>query len=72
MDFKSYGGQHDIVLRLNKILYGQAGAARLWYENFRNDLLDHSFVMNKLDTCLFVSKTMICVVYVDGCLFWAR
>ena len=32
--FKSDGGQHDIVLKLNKSLYGQAKAARLWYEKF--------------------------------------
>ena len=30
--FKSDGGQHDVVLKLKKILYGQAEAARLWYE----------------------------------------
>ena len=38
-DFKSDGGQHDIVLKLKKILYGQAEAARLLYEKLRNDLL---------------------------------
>ena len=27
--FKSDGGQHDVVLKLKKILYGQAKAARL-------------------------------------------
>ena len=31
-DFKSDGGQFDVVLRLNKGLYGQAKAARLWYK----------------------------------------
>ena len=39
---------------------------------FAKWLLDRSFVMSKLDTCLFISKTVICVVYVDDCLFWAR
>ena len=29
-------------------------------------------MMSKVDTCLFMSKTVICVVYVDDCLFWAR
>ena len=28
--------------------------------------------MRKVDTCLLMSKTVICVVYVDDCLFWAR
>ena len=31
-DFKSDGGQNDVVLKLKKSLYGQAKAARLWYE----------------------------------------
>ena len=28
--------------------------------------------MSKVDPCLFMSKTVICVVYVDYYLFWAR
>ena len=28
--------------------------------------------MSKVDPCLFVYKTVIFVVYVDYCLFWAR
>ena len=71
-DFKSDGGQHDGVLKLNKSLYGRAEAARLWYEKLGNSLLERGFVMSKVDTCLFMSKTVICVVYVDDCLFWAH
>ena len=26
--------------------------------------------MVKVDPCMFMSKTVICVVYVDDCLFW--
>ena len=29
-------------------------------------------MMSKVDLCLFISKTVICVVYVDDCLFSAR
>ena len=29
-------------------------------------------MVSKVDPCLFMSKTVICVVYVDYCLFWAR
>ena len=32
-DFKSDGGKNDVVLKLKKSLYGQAEAARLWYES---------------------------------------
>ena len=30
--FKSDGGQHDVVLKIKKSLYGKAEAAHLWYE----------------------------------------
>ena len=30
------------------------------------------FVVRKVDPCLFKSKTVICVVYADCCLFWSR
>ena len=29
-------------------------------------------MMSKVDPCLLMSKTVICVVYMDDCLFWAR
>ena len=70
-NFKSDGGQHDVVLKLKKILYGQAEAARLWYEKLQNGLLYRGFVMIKVDHCLFMSKTVIYVVYVDDCLLLA-
>ena len=71
-DFNNDGGQHDVVLKLKKSLYGLAEPARLWYEKLRNGLLERGFVMSKVDPCLFLYKTLICVVYVDDCLFWAR
>ena len=50
-DFKSYGGQHDVVLKLKESLYVQAKAACLWYETLRNSLLpplfyQHLFLFN--------------------------
>ena len=43
--FKITGGKFDIVLKLKKILYDISKATNLWYENFRNVLVDHFFVM---------------------------
>ena len=71
-DLKIYGGQHDVVLKLKNSLYGQAKHARLWYENLLNVLLERGFVMSNVDPCLFISKTVMCVVYADDCLFWER
>ena len=71
-DFNIDGGYDDFILKWKKSLYVQAEAARLWYENLRNDLLERGFVMSRVDTCLFISKTVIFMVYVDDCLFWER
>ena len=60
--FKSDEEQGDVVLKLKKSLYGQAEAARLWYEKLRNGLLERGFVMSKVDPWLFMAKTVICVV----------
>ena len=56
---------------LNKILYGQAEAARLWYKNLWNGFLYCGFLVSKVDPCLFMSNTVISVVYVDDYLFFA-
>ena len=71
-DFNSDGGQHDVVFKLKESLYGQAKDARLCYEKLRNGFLERGFVMSKVDPCLFMSKTVIRVVYMDDCLFWER
>ena len=70
--FKNDGGQDDFVLKLNKSLCGKAEAARLFYEKLINGLLERGFLMSKVDSCLFMSKTVIFVVYVDDCLLWSR
>ena len=49
-DLKSDGGKCDVVIILKKILYGKYEAARLWYEMFRNVLLERVFVTSKVDT----------------------
>ena len=45
-DFKSDGGQDDVVLKLKKSIYGQSEAAHLWYEKLQNGLLESGFVNN--------------------------
>ena len=66
------GGKFDVFLRLKKSLYGQDESARIWFEKFWNSLLDHGFMVSKVDPFLFMSKTVIGVVYVDDFLFWSH
>ena len=63
--FHSDGKKHDVVLRLNKSLYGEAKSARLWYEILLNSLLDFGFAVIKVDPCLFMSNNWICVIYME-------
>ena len=70
--FKSDGGQYDVVIKLKTSLYGQDKAARLCHEKLRNGFLGRGFVMSTVDPCLFMSETVICVVYVDDCIFWSH
>ena len=71
-DFKSNRRQCDVVLILKKSIYGQAEATRLWYEKLQNRLFNLGFVIIKVDPCLFMSKTVVCGINVDGCLFWSH
>ena len=64
-------GQCDVVIRLRNSLYGQDKVAHLRYEKYQNCLLHRNSVASKVDTCPFMSNTLIYVVYADDCLFWA-
>ena len=64
--------QCDVVIRLNKILYVQYEYARLWYEKLIDGLLDSGFVVSEVYPCLFMSNTVIYVVYVNDRPFWSH
>ena len=60
------------VLKLNKSLYGQVDAPKMWYDKLRAGLEERGFTACKADPCLFISKKVICVSYVDDCLWFAK
>ena len=68
-DFNSNGVQWNFFFRFKKILYGQAKASLFLYKNLWIGLLDHSFVVSKVYPCLFMSKNINFMVYVDDFLF---
>ena len=67
--FKSNGEKFDVVLILNKILFVQDKDTRLWYEKLQYGLLDHGFVVRKVDLCLLMYKALVFVAYMYDCLF---
>ena len=66
------GFPQDHVLKLNKSLYGQADAPRMCYDKLRAGLEARNFTACKADPCLFISKKVICICYVDNCLWFAK
>jgi hypothetical protein len=55
----------ESVLKLNKALYGQLDAPKRWYDKLRAGLEARGLVASKVDPCLFISKHLICMIYVD-------
>ena len=68
--FKSDGGKYDVIIRFKKCLYCQDKSSRLWYKKVLNVFLYRGFVVSKVYPWLFMPKTVICVLYVDDCIFW--
>ena len=60
------------ALKLNKSLYGQVDAPKRWYDKLRKGLEARGFKACKADPCLFISRKVICICYVDDCLWFAR
>eukprot|EP00957_Ditylum_brightwellii_P156396 11903125-Ditylum_brightwellii.AAC.1 len=66
------GFLRDKMLKINKRIYGQADAPRMWYDKLRAGLEVRGFTACKADPCLFISKKVACIVYVDDCLWFTR
>ena len=43
----------------------------MWYDKLRAALQDQGFKATKADPCLFIGKKVICISYVDDCLWFA-
>lgn len=55
----------DSVLKLNKALYGQLDSPKRWWFKIRAGLIKRGLVSSTVDPCLFISKHIICMCYVD-------
>ena len=68
-------GEEEIVLKLQKSLYGLVQAPRTFYEHLTDTLTEKGFTCDRnIDACLWVNKErqIICVIYVDDCLFFSK
>jgi len=66
-------GEHT-VLKLNRSLYGLKQAAVCWFDKLKSGLLAAGWTqpLPNLEPCLFAKNGVICLVYVDDCLFFGR
>ena len=64
--------QGDYVLTLLKSLYGLNDAPLRWFEKLFCQLKKHGFCQSLVDPCLFLHPKMVCICWVDDCLFYAR
>ena len=55
----------DYVLKLEKNLYGQKQAGRVWYLHFRKNLMKLGFKPSEHDECVFYYGKTIFIVYTD-------
>jgi hypothetical protein len=60
------------VYKLKKSLYGLRQSPLNFFLHLKSGLEARGFVQSKHDPCLFVSNTVICLCYVDDCLFFAK
>ena len=60
------------VLKLKRSLYGLKQSSRNWFEHLKQGLLKQGFVPSQFDPCLFIHPKVICLTYVDDCLFFAK
>ena len=59
----------DYVLKLNKNLYGQKQAGRIWAEHLQHGLEKIGFKRSQIDECLFYRGSTMFAVYVDDGIF---
>lgn len=61
----------DLPRGWQTLLYaGLRQSPRNFFHYLKENLKGVSFKQSMLDPCLFISNKVICVVYVDGCLFF--
>ena len=60
------------VLKLRRSLYGLRQAPRYFFEYFTKRLVRQGLTPSKYDPCLFFSKTLIVIIYVDNILIYCK
>ena len=64
----------NIIVKLNKALYGCLQSGQLWYLNIKETLINFGLIMNVYDNCIFSTLNNDCIVllYVDDLLIFSE
>ena len=62
----------DLVLKLNKSLYGLVQAPRCWYDKLSSELGQIGFKTSDMDQCLFYKEKISALVYFDDVIFFGK
>jgi hypothetical protein len=65
----AHGNSKDHVLKLNKNIYGQKQAGRVWNSFLVDKLMSIGFTPSLIDDCVFFRDDIIFMVYVDDGIF---
>jgi Reverse transcriptase (RNA-dependent DNA polymerase) len=60
------------VYKLKKSLYGLRQSPLNFFQHLKEGLEARGFVQSQFDPCLFIADSVICLCYVDDCLFFAK
>ena len=68
------GSRKQMVLKLNKNLYGLKDAAANWFQMLSKGLTGPKlkFQASEIDPCVFYRKNAIILVYVDDCIIFSK
>ena len=73
MDLQGQGkSSSKFLLKLKKNLYGLKQASLNWHKKLKGALLDRDFLESISDPCVFISKDMVVLVYVDDCILISK
>lgn len=67
--FNVDGSRGDYCLRLQKNLYGQKQAGRVWNQYLHDGLIARGFTQSDVDMCVYYRKSVVLMVYVDDGIF---
>ena len=66
------GNSAQYVLKLRKPLCGLKQARLNWHNMLQAALLDRGFVESVSDACVYITKELIVLVYVDDCILISK